>query len=219
MRIAFQAQIGRHQRRLPVVGVDQVRCPILVQCACGELGRGGSKPAEAHVVVRPVPAGAVAVGIARAVIELWTQQDVDGQAVPGGSPPQRAGRHFRERIAMADDFKMGKLLDDVPVSRQHHPDVAPKPQCPGQRRRDGGKSADPDEVIHFRGDEQDPQESSPISPGHIYARICKNGSSFVFRYAGETRRLSKLACAARNAFLSEPRPLGSRHARVGGAGE
>ena len=118
-------EIGRHQRGLPVIGVNQVGCPVLVQSACRQLGSGRGKSPEAHVVVRPVPAGGVAIGIAGAVVELRAQQDIDRQAVLGRRQPERAGRHFRQRRALADDLDMRELFDDVPVARQQNPDVAP----------------------------------------------------------------------------------------------
>ena len=65
---ASPGQVGGRQRGLPVVGVDEVRCPILVQRACGKFGGGGGKPSEADVIVRPVAARFVAIGIARSVV-------------------------------------------------------------------------------------------------------------------------------------------------------
>ncbi len=84
-------EVGRHQRSLPVIGVNQIRCPIFVQSACRELGRGGGKSPEADVIVRPVTAGGVAIGIAGAVVELRAQQDVNRQAILGRLPA-RASR-------------------------------------------------------------------------------------------------------------------------------
>jgi hypothetical protein len=52
---------------------------------------------------------------------------------------------------------MGKLLDDVVIARQYDPDIGPCAQRPRERRRDGGKSANPDEVVHFGRDEQNLQ--------------------------------------------------------------
>ena len=60
---------------------------------------------------------------------------------------------------MADNVEVGELFDDVAVSWKQDPDVAPPPQGPGQGCRNGGEAAHPDEVIHFRGNEQDPQET------------------------------------------------------------
>jgi hypothetical protein len=48
---------------------------------------------------------------------------------------------------------MRELLDDVPVSGQQDPDVAPGAQRPGQSGGNGGEPAHPDEVVHFRRDE------------------------------------------------------------------
>jgi hypothetical protein len=105
--------------------MDQIRCPILVQYAHGEFGSGAGKSAEADVVVRPIAAGLIAVWIAGPVVELRAQQHVDRQAVPGGGASERALRHLRQGGAFANDFNMGELLDDVPVTGEHDPDVAP----------------------------------------------------------------------------------------------
>ena len=74
---AAPGEVGRHQRGLPVIGVDEVGCPILVQPAHRKFGRGRREPAETDVVVRPVTALFVAIGVARPVIELRAQQHVD----------------------------------------------------------------------------------------------------------------------------------------------
>ena len=117
-------EIGRHQRGLPVIGVHQVRCPIPVQCACRQLGSGRGKASEAHVIVGPVPTRCVAIGIARAVIEFRTEQDVDRQPVPGCRQSERAGRHLRQRGTLTDDLDVQELFDHVPVAGKDDPDVA-----------------------------------------------------------------------------------------------
>jgi hypothetical protein len=60
---------------------------------------------------------------------------------------------------LADNFEMDELFDDVAVSGEKDPDVAKAAQRPGECRRNGSQPAHPDEVIHFRGNEQDPQET------------------------------------------------------------
>ena len=65
---ALPGEVSRRQRGLPVVGVNQIRCPILVQRAHGKFGGGGRKPSETDVVVRPVAAEFIAIGIARPVV-------------------------------------------------------------------------------------------------------------------------------------------------------
>ena len=65
---------------------------------------------------------------------------------------------------MPNDFNVDELFDDVPVAGQHDPDIAPRAQCPGQGGGDGSQTAHPDEVIHFRGDEQDLQETPSYQP-------------------------------------------------------
>jgi hypothetical protein len=89
-------EVGWHQCGLPVIGVNQVGCPILVQSACCELGSDGGKSPEAHIIVGPVAARRIAIGVAGTVIQLRAEQDVDRQAVFGRSEPERTGRHFRQ---------------------------------------------------------------------------------------------------------------------------
>src|SRR5258708_13574191 len=55
-------EVGRRECGLPVVGVNQIRCPILVQGACGKFGCSGGKSAETNVVVGPVAAKFITVG-------------------------------------------------------------------------------------------------------------------------------------------------------------
>ncbi len=153
-------EVGRHQRGLPVIGVNQVRCPILVQSACRQLGSDGGKSPEAHIIVLPVPARRIAVGIAGAIVELWAQQDVNGQPIFGRGQPERTGRHIRQRRALADDFDMQELFDDIPITGENDPDVTPGAQCPGQGRRNGCKAAHPDEVVHLGSDKQNSQKTS-----------------------------------------------------------
>ena len=161
-------QIGRRQRGLPVVGMDQVRCPILVQGARGKFGGGRCKPAKPDVVVRPVAPRFVAIGIARPVVELRAEQDVNRQAILGRCPPERAGRHLRQSGAFSNDFNVGELFDDVPVTGQHDPDITPAAQRPGQGGGYGGETAHPDEIIHFSGDEQDLQDKRPRTRRNRY---------------------------------------------------
>src|SRR5882724_819225 len=118
-------EVSRHKRSLPVIDVNQIRCPILVQSACRKLGRGRGESPEAHIIVRPVPARRIAVGVAGAVIELRAQQDVNRQAVSGRCQPERTCRHLRQRRALTNDLYMQELFDDVSIARQQDPDVAP----------------------------------------------------------------------------------------------
>jgi hypothetical protein len=61
---------------------------------------------------------------------------------------------------MADNIETGELFDDIAIAGKQDPDVGPAPERPGKRGRDGGESADPNKVIHFRGNEQDSQETA-----------------------------------------------------------
>jgi hypothetical protein len=70
----------------------------------------------------------------------------------------------------------GELFDDVPVPRQHDPDVAPQPQRPGKRGRNRRKTSHPDKVIYFRSNEQDFQET----PSCQLDALRKEQSNFPF---------------------------------------
>ena len=59
---------------------------------------------------------------------------------------------------------MRELLDDVPVARQHDPDVNPRAKRPGQGGGNGGKTAHSNEVVDLRGDEQDLQRNALDQP-------------------------------------------------------
>ena len=69
-----------------------------------------------------------------------------------------------EQGALADNLDVGELFDDVPVSGQQNPDVAPLPQGPGQGRRNGREAAHPDKVVHLRGNEKYFQEMPSYQP-------------------------------------------------------
>ena len=65
---------------------------------------------------------------------------------------------------MSNDFNVGELLDDVPITGQHDPDINPGAKRPGQGGGNGGKTAHPDKVIDLRGDEQDLQRNALDQP-------------------------------------------------------
>jgi hypothetical protein len=48
---------------------------------------------------------------------------------------------------------MRELFDDIPVAREHDPDVTPWTQRPRECSGNGSETAHPDEVVHFRCDE------------------------------------------------------------------
>jgi hypothetical protein len=45
------------------------------------------------------------------------------------------------------------LLDHVPITGEHDPDVAPGAQCPGECGGNGGEAADADKIVYLRRDE------------------------------------------------------------------
>ena len=124
---AAPGEVSRDQGGLPVVGMDEVGCPILVQSAHGKFGRRRGKAAKTDIVVGPVPPVLIAVGVAGPVIKLRTKQDVNRQAVPGRRPSEPAGRHLRTRRTFSNDLNMRELFDDIGISRQQHPDIGPWP--------------------------------------------------------------------------------------------
>ncbi|MBA7615195.1 hypothetical protein ES703_22473 [subsurface metagenome] len=202
---AFPGEIGRRQSGLPVIGVDEVGCPIPVQIAHRQFRGGGCQPAEPDVVVGPVAAALVAVRVARPVVELRTQQHIDRQPVPRRRASQRARRQLGVGSTLSNDFNMGELFDDVPVARQDDPYVAQGTQGAGQGGGNGGEPADADEIVHLRGDKENLQSTLVTRPHML---LCKIGSNS-----------SPLRCAQRRdgsgqeAFLPRPCKLGSRRLR------
>jgi hypothetical protein len=207
--------VSRHEGCLPIIGMNQVRCPILVQTACGELGCGRGKAGEAHVVVRPVAPRRIAIGIAGTIIELRAQQHVDRQAIPGRCQSELAGRHLCHASALSNYLNMCELFDDIAITRQQDPNVAPEPKCPGKGCRNRGKAADADEVVHLSRNEQDFQKK-PSQPPRL--KLCKNSSSFSFglKCSGAGRRLPMVRYPPRVASLASPGNLGSRRGRCDG---
>src|SRR6202012_4919878 len=78
-------EVSRRECGLPIIDVNEVCCPISVQHAGCETGSRRGKSPETQIVVGPIPARHVAIGIAGTVIELRAQQHIDRQAVPGRS--------------------------------------------------------------------------------------------------------------------------------------
>src|SRR4051794_12313485 len=188
---AAPGEVGRHERSLPVIGMDQVCCPILVQRAHRELSGGRGKARKTDVVVGPVASGLVAIGVARPVVELRAQQDIDRQAVPGRGAAERAGRHLRERRTAANDLNMRELFDDIAIAGQHDPDVGERTEGSGECSGNGSESADADKVVHLCRNEQDPQELLPFAGARLL--LCKNGSSCpgIPKAARQTRPFGK----------------------------
>jgi hypothetical protein len=71
---------------------------------------------------------------------------------------------------MADNFKVEELFDDFAVSRKQDPDVCPATKSPGQCRRNGSEATYPDEVVHFRRNEEDFQRTPLPRSNFNYAR-------------------------------------------------
>ncbi len=71
---------------------------------------------------------------------------------------------------------MGELFDHVPVARKHDPDIAPGTQRAGQGGGHGGEPAHPDEIVHFRGDEENPQDALDTRSHCVQCKIRSNFS-------------------------------------------
>ena len=206
---AIPREIGRHERGLPVIGVNQVRCPVLVQSACRQLGSGRGKSSEADVVVGPVAAGGVAIGVAGAVVELRAEQDIDRQAVPGRRQPERAGRHLRQRRALADDLDMRNCST---TSRYPGSRILTSLSERSARGRAAETAASPPtrtkssiSVVTNKTFKKRPRTSAN-------RRLCKKGSSFSSDFAEGIGRAGRGAAAGRNASQAGRRNLGSRRA-------
>ncbi len=198
---AAPGKVRRHERGLPVIGMDQICCPILVQLAHRELSRRRGKAREADVVVGPIAPGLVAIGVAWTIVELRAQQHIDRQAVLGRGPAERAGRHLRECGTAANDLNVRELLDDVAIAGQHDPDIGEGAKRTGKGGGNGAQSANADEVVHLCGDEQDPQEQPPSSdPVCCYART----GPVILEFPGTPMRR---VCSVKT-FLLSRRPLG-----------
>jgi hypothetical protein len=78
--------------------------------------------------------------------------------------------------AFANNFNMGELLDDIAIPREHHPDVSPRTERPGQGGGDGCKPAHADEVVHFRRDKEYLQEKPSEASAML---LCKKRSNFL----------------------------------------
>jgi hypothetical protein len=71
---------------------------------------------QCQKTLRAVAAGLVAIGVARPIVKLRTQQDVDRQAVPRRRSPEPARRHLGARGTLANDLNMRELFDDVGIA-------------------------------------------------------------------------------------------------------
>ena len=138
--------------------MHQIGRPVRIELAGGEQRGGRCEAPEADVIVRPVAAGGVAIGIAGAVVQLRAEQNIDGHAIFGGSEAELAGGHLGQRRRLADHVDGLELRYNVAVARQHHPDVAPDPQCPGKGGGNSRQASYPNKVVNLGSDEQDLQE-------------------------------------------------------------
>ncbi len=77
---------------------------------------------------------------------------------------------------MADNFNMGELLDDLPITRKKNPDVVLQTERSGKGGGNGGKTANADEVVHLCGDEKYFQE---VPPDQLRSASCKKRSSLL----------------------------------------
>lgn len=74
-------QIARDQRALPIVGVDQVGLPVLVDQAPGELRGSVREGGKTNVVVGPVSAAPIGIGRSVPLVQLPATNDIIAQAI------------------------------------------------------------------------------------------------------------------------------------------
>jgi len=92
---AFVMQPGRGERRLPVVGVDDIGPPGERRGGLPEQRGDPRKQAEADAVIGPVVAERVEIGVARAREKRWAVEQDQRQAVGLGG--EQTGRRQRRR--------------------------------------------------------------------------------------------------------------------------
>ena len=61
-------------------------------------------------------------------------RQVSGERIRGRGQAELDGRHGRRRGAVGDDVNMQELLDDIAVSREQNPHIAPGSQGAGKGR-------------------------------------------------------------------------------------
>src|SRR6185503_7227825 len=100
---------------------------------------------EADVIVGPVAAVLVAIGITRPVVELGAEQDIDRQAILCCGPAEPAGWHLGPGGTLANYVNMRQLFDDAPVTREQDTNIGPRSKRSRQCGGNGSQPAHPDE--------------------------------------------------------------------------
>ncbi len=149
------AQVAGCKARLPVVEVQQIRHPANGGVAQGEIGSGAGKTTETDMVVSPVGAVQVAIGIARALVELRADQYIDDQPVVQIDATDVAGRHGSTGGDAADHLH--PVLDrghHLAITRDQYPNVMGGGEGAGQGAGYLAQAAGLDEVGNLRGNEK-----------------------------------------------------------------
>lgn len=110
-------QIAGDQRALPIVCVNQIGRPILVDQPPGELSGGVGEGREPHIVVAPIRPAAVSIGRAIALVQCRTAYDVIAQTVDGVSEIDIEGRQGSEGLAPTHGLEIAQAAQDRRIAR------------------------------------------------------------------------------------------------------
>src|SRR5689334_19507377 len=104
----------------------------MVAVAAGDVGGSQAEAREADVVVAPIRAEAVDIGRTVPVIELGTEQNIDGQPVPRGAAAESAGGNAVGSRQTGDFLDRPDLREDLTVAWNENAHIVMVPQRPWQ---------------------------------------------------------------------------------------
>jgi hypothetical protein len=139
-------QIAGDQGTLPVIGMDEIGGPILVDQSSRDLRGCIREGREPDIVVAPIGSSTIGIGRAVAFVQRRASDHVIGHAV--GSMPEidREGRKGREWLAPSDGRQVVQPAQDRRVAGDDDADVGKVAQGARESRRDGGESTHLNEV-------------------------------------------------------------------------
>jgi hypothetical protein len=148
---------GRH-RRLPVVGMHDVRLPV-GQEAAGDFGAGEGECGEALPVVDEILAGGIRIGPTRAIEEAGRIQHEDIETLVRGG--ENAGRLAEQVVEGGDHLDRRQALHDRRIAGHERAHVH---SMPGERDRqcasDVGEASRLDEREYFGCHRKDIHQSA-----------------------------------------------------------
>jgi hypothetical protein len=139
-------QIARNQRALPIVGMDQVGLPVIVDQTPGELRGCVRERREADVVIAPVCPTLIGIGRTVPFVQLAATNDIIAQAICGMAKTEFEGRKSCKGLASADCPEVLKAAQDRGVAWDDDAYVSKIAQGAWESRRYGSKTAHLNEV-------------------------------------------------------------------------